>query len=134
MKVSYNQTSTFEDLQKAWNKLCTGIKKSAFDLFEKESYDDTNDILLVKHPDINSTKPLVRGTVRMQIKGDVTGCAADIDNPTWGDVAMFFTDYGDSRYNRLRAIRLEDTTFVKKDKDDKEAIIKTKALNLYASR
>jgi len=105
MKIKYTKTTKFETLQREWHKLANALNKSVFGLFENDSFDEATDTLMVKHPDISSTKPIVKGTVRMSIK-DNTGMAADIDDPTWADVANFFSNHHDDRNDRLTDVQL----------------------------
>jgi len=92
MKINYTQTSTFEELQRKWNDLAGHpVSRSTFKLIEQDTYDDEADVLVVRHPDIESDTPLVRGNVRVTIM-DRGHTSKQIKDPTWADIAKFFTE------------------------------------------
>jgi hypothetical protein len=129
MKIKYTQTSTFEELQKTWNRLAdTPSQKSAFKLFENAGYDEKKDILTVKHPDIESDTPVVRGTVRVKVI-DRTCKAQEMKNPTWADLAKFFTENKCGEQHDLSRVELTEVT---EGPVDKRVTVKELQLKSFA--
>ena len=81
MKIEFSNQSVFEDLQEVWNNLHDGSKKSAFFIFKQVSYDEDNDTLVVKHPNILDTCPLVEGEILVKIR-DRKGKCEQMTDPT----------------------------------------------------
>jgi len=98
-ELKYDKVSEYGMLQKLWNDLHDELKcKSVFSMFtelEGVPYDPDN--WQVKHPDILSDEPLVEGKVVIKSM-DWDGNDVEAVNPTWRDVAKFFSYYNDGHH------------------------------------
>jgi hypothetical protein len=88
MSLQKTKEWTYDDLQDAWCEMVDLARLTSFAFYETVS--DRRENWYVRAPDISSDEPVIKGTATITIK-DEDESSVKIKNPTWGDIANFFT-------------------------------------------
>jgi hypothetical protein len=102
--IEYDREWLYHEMQDAWADLHEQEKRySAFSMFETVSDKGSN--WRVSAPDFESTSPLVAGMFDVIIVDN--GATIPIKNPTWKDIAKFFTIGHDGHHVFLENVEID---------------------------